>query len=68
MVYRGKMLFYQKRYGFFKTLILRLMLGILSTVKLIPWVIASAFPNKRDVAQKELHSNLEVIGLCITLS
>jgi len=68
MVYRGKMLFYQKHYGFLKTLILRLMLGILSVVKLIPWVALFILPNKRDVAQKELHSNMEVIRLCITLS
>ncbi len=68
MVYRGKMLFYQKHYGFLKTLALRLMLGILSVAKLIPWAVMFILPNKRDIAQKELQSNMEVIRLCVTLS
>ena len=68
MVYRGKLLFYQKHYGFLQTLALRLMLGILSVVKLIPWAILFILPNKRDTAKKELHSNMEVIGLCVTLA
>jgi N-acetylglucosaminyl-diphospho-decaprenol L-rhamnosyltransferase len=68
MVYRGKMLFYRKHYGFFRTLALRVMLAILTIAKLIPWVILFILPNKRDLAKKELHSNWEVIGLCITLA
>lgn len=68
MVYRGKMLFYRKHYGFLKTFILRFMLGFLSLAKLIPWAIAFVLTNKRDLARKELHSNWEVIGLCITLA
>jgi len=68
MVYRGKLLFYQKHYGFLKTLALRLILGILSVAKLVPWAILYLLPNKHDAAKKELQSNMEVIGLCITLS
>ena len=68
MVYRGKMLFYQKHYGFLKTLILRIMLGILSAAKLITWATLSILPGRRDLAKKELRSNLEVIGLCVTLA
>ena len=68
MVYRGKIIFYQKHYGLLQTLSLRLMLGILSAVKMITWAIVSLWPQKRDLAQKELHSNLEVVGLCITLT
>ena len=67
MVYRGKMLFYQKHYGFLQTLILRILLGILSIGKLIPWVILLLVPSKHEIAKKELHSNVEVIGLCIKL-
>jgi hypothetical protein len=67
MVYRGKLLFYRKHYGFLKTLALRLMLGILSVAKLVPWAILFLWPSKHDIAKKELHSNMEVIGLCITL-
>ena len=68
MVYRGKMLFYQEHYGFLKTFILRVMLGILSFTKLIIWTIMFILPNKRDLAKKELHSNLEVIQLCFKLA
>jgi GT2 family glycosyltransferase len=67
MVYRGKMLFYQKHYGSFKTFLLRLLLGILSVLKSIVWAFAYLLPRKRDLAQKEVHSNFEVIGLCLTL-
>ena len=68
MVYRGKMLFYQKHYGFFQTLLLRILLGILSVAKLMIWSLVFISPSKRDRSQKELKSNLEVLGLCITLS
>lgn len=66
MVYRGKILFYKKHYGSFKTSILRLMLGILSFLKLIPWSISFLLPTRRDVAIKELHSNIDVIRLCVS--
>lgn len=68
MVYRGKMIFYQKHYGSFKAFILRLMLGILSFVKLIVWSISYVLPNKRELAKKELHSNIDVIRLCVLLA
>jgi N-acetylglucosaminyl-diphospho-decaprenol L-rhamnosyltransferase len=68
LVYRGKMLFYKNHYGFLKTFILRLMFGIISLVKLAYWAIAYLLPSRRDLAQKEMRSNLDVIGLCITLA
>jgi GT2 family glycosyltransferase len=68
LVYRGKMLFYKKHYGFLRTLALRLMLGGLSLVKLVPWAVLYLLPGKRDLAQKELHSNVEVIGVCVNLA
>ncbi len=64
MVYRGKMLFYQKNYGAMKSGTLRLMLGSLSFVKLLGWGGAYVVPGKRDLAKKELHSNAEVVKLC----
>jgi hypothetical protein len=64
MVYRGKMLFYQKNYGPFYTAILRLMLGLLSLAKLVPWLIGYLWPSSRQRAGKEITSNLEVIKLC----
>jgi len=68
MVYRGKLLFYKKHYGLLKTFILRLMLGLLSFVKIVVWAILFLLPPKRDLAQKELYSNLEVIRLCVSLT
>ena len=67
MVYRGKMLFYRKHYGAIQTFFLRLLLGILSIAKSLFWAVICLSPQKRDLAQKELHSNFEVIGLCLTL-
>ena len=67
MVYRGKMLFYKKNYGPLRTGILRMMLFILSFVKMLVWGSAFVFPHWRDRAQNELDSNLEVIKLCWNL-
>lgn len=64
MVYRGKMLFYQKNYGPFRTAALRAMLGGLSLMKLGIWAAASCLPWKRERARKELVSNIEVVKLC----
>lgn len=68
MVYRGKMIFYEKNYGPLYTLLLRIMLGVLSMVKLTVWGIAYVFPSKREQADKELRSNLEVVQLCVSLT
>ena len=68
MVYRGKMIFYEKNYGPLQTLLLRIMLGILSMIKLVVWGIAYIFPSKKEQANKELRSNLEVVQLCVSLT
>lgn len=67
MVYRGKMLFYKKNYGVLPTFILRLVLGVISVLKLVIWVILSILPKWSTRAKKEIHSNLEVVGLCLKL-
>jgi N-acetylglucosaminyl-diphospho-decaprenol L-rhamnosyltransferase len=64
MVYRGKMLFYRKNYGVLRTSTLRLMLALLSVAKLLFWGVAAAVPSRRIRAQRELHSNLDVVKLC----
>lgn len=64
MVYRGKILFYQKNYDPARTLMLRAMLGGLSLGKLGYWGVASLLPSQRELAQKELRSNVEVVQLC----
>jgi GT2 family glycosyltransferase len=67
MVYRGKMLFYKKNYGFIKTLLLRTMFGVLSSIKMLGWGIAYLFPQWRERAQLELCSNVDVLRLCLRL-
>jgi GT2 family glycosyltransferase len=67
MVYRGKMLFYKKNYGAFRTTILRVMLFVLSFFKLLIWAAVWLIPSKRERAQLELNSNLDVLKLCLKL-
>jgi GT2 family glycosyltransferase len=67
MVYRGKMLFYRKHYGAARTVALRTMLGGLSASKLALWTAASVAPKRREQAQKEIRSNIDVIKLCYRL-
>lgn len=64
MVYRGKILFYQKHYGFLRTALLRTLLGMLSLGKLCCWGIVSLLPAWHDQAQKEVNSNIDVVKLC----
>jgi len=67
MVYRGKMMFYKKNYGFVSTLLLRLLFFVMSLLKLLVWVVGFLLPSRNDQAKKELRSNLEVMGLCVNL-
>ena len=67
MVYRGKMMFYKKNYGFLSTLLLRLMFFIMSLLKLLVWCVGFFMPSRNDQAKKELRSNLDVMGLCLNL-
>jgi GT2 family glycosyltransferase len=68
MVYRGKMLFYQKHYGLVRSFLLRSMLGLLSLGKLAAWSLAYLLPGKQSLARSEIQSNLEVIQLCLRLA
>lgn len=67
MVYRGKMLFFQKNYGPVRSFLLRFMLAFLSLAKIAYWGLLSLLPHKRDLARKELRSNLDVVKLCFNL-
>jgi GT2 family glycosyltransferase len=67
MVYRGKMLFYRKSYGPFRAGLLRAMFAILSMIKIAVWGGAFALPHWRERARLELHSNMDVIKLCMNL-
>jgi hypothetical protein len=46
---------------------LRLMIGVLSFMKLLVWGVANLIPKWRERAQMEMRSNLDVIGLCLNL-
>jgi GT2 family glycosyltransferase len=67
MVYRGKLLFYQKNYGWFSAFILRLFFGLISVVKGVVWAIAFLVPKMNERAKLELQSNWDVIKLCWNL-
>jgi len=67
MVYRGKMLFYQKNYGFLPTLLLRILFAAMSLLKLVVWLVGFVIPSRNEQARKELHSNLDVLKLCVNL-
>lgn len=64
MVYRGKMLFYQKNYGPIRTNVLRIMLGALTLGKMAAWGLVAIFPSKRERSRRELASNIDVIKIC----
>lgn len=68
LVYRGKMLFYKNHYGAWKTVTLRVMLAIVSFFKMLYWGILYLLPKQRELAQKEMRSNMDVIGLCFSLA
>ena len=67
MVYRGKMLFYEKNYGTARSVALRAMLGSMSFSKLALWSAASLSTRRRDIAHKEIGSNVDVLKLCFRL-
>lgn len=67
MVYRGKMLFYKKNYGFISTFFLRLLFFVMSLLKLLIWCIGFFVPSLNIQAKKELRSNLDVLVLCLNL-
>lgn len=67
MVYRGKMMFYKKNYGFLSTFLLRIMFFVMSLLKLLVWCVGFFVPSRNDQAKKELRSNLDVMALCLNL-
>ena len=67
MVYRGKMLFYKKNYGPWRSGILRAILFMISLAKMLVWGAAFGFPRWRERVQREMDSNLDVIKLCLNL-
>jgi GT2 family glycosyltransferase len=67
MVYRGKMLFYQKNYGLIRTSFLRSILFVTSLLKVLVCCIGFLIPGRKHQAKKELRSNLDVMALSLNL-
>jgi GT2 family glycosyltransferase len=67
MVYRGKMLFYKKNYGFVSAFFLRILFFVMSFLKLLVWCVGFLVPSRNNQAKKELRSNLDVMALCLNL-
>jgi N-acetylglucosaminyl-diphospho-decaprenol L-rhamnosyltransferase len=67
LIYRGKMLFYQKNYDPVRTIFLRFMIATISLAKMAFWSAVWLVPGKRDAARNELNSNWDVFQLCLHL-
>lgn len=67
LVYRGKMLFFQKNYGTVRTAALRALLAMLTSAKLALWAAVWPFPRYTVRARRELASNIDVFHLCLKL-
>jgi len=67
MVYRGKMMFYKKNYGFLSTFLLRILFFVMSLLKLLVWCVGFFVPSRNEQAKKELRSNVDVMALCLNL-
>jgi len=63
LVYRGKLLFFQKHYGRWRTLLLRLLFAGVSAAKLAFWALVWPIPPWRTRAGRELRSNWKVLRL-----
>lgn len=66
LVYRGKVLFFQKHYGRWRTLLLRLLFAGASAAKLVFWALAWLTPFLRIRAGRELGSNWQIFRLSCT--
>ncbi len=64
LVCRGKILYYHKNKGKFQAFILRSMFLIAASIKIPFWLILGIIPGKRDRAQKEVKSNIDIVHLC----
>ena len=66
-VYRGKLIFYKKHYGFLNNFVLRTMFFVMTFFKLPLCLVFTLFPKTRQEAKQALRSNLNIMGLCLNL-
>jgi GT2 family glycosyltransferase len=67
LLHRGKLLFFRKHYGLFRTTILRGLFAIMSFVKGLAWSLVALSPSRRARALAELGSHMEVVRLCFLM-
>jgi N-acetylglucosaminyl-diphospho-decaprenol L-rhamnosyltransferase len=66
-VYRGKLLFYKKHYGFLNNFLLRTMFFVMTFFKL-PFCLAfMLLPSTREEAKQAWKSNLQIMSLCLNV-
>ena len=68
LVYRGKLLFFQKHYHPARAFLLRLLFAIVSLVKLPVWGLAWLIPPWRERSRQEILSNIRVLRLSVAYS
>ena len=66
LVYRGKLLFFQKHYAPWRTLLLRLLYVAISGAKLPIWGLAWLLPPWRQRARNELASNVKILRMSLS--
>ncbi|MBN2145983.1 MAG: glycosyltransferase family 2 protein [Anaerolineales bacterium] len=65
MIYRGKLLFFQKHYGPARTMAVRVVFALASALKVVLWGLAWLAPGLRERARNELGSNREILLLSL---
>jgi N-acetylglucosaminyl-diphospho-decaprenol L-rhamnosyltransferase len=65
LVYRGYLIFFREHRGAYQSFLLRAMLILACTLKLIFWALAWPVPCWRERAGHELRSNFEILRMCL---
>jgi N-acetylglucosaminyl-diphospho-decaprenol L-rhamnosyltransferase len=65
LVYRGYLIFFRNHRGRFQSFLLRVMVILACTLKLIFWGLAWPVPSWRERAGHELRSNFEILRMCL---
>lgn len=67
LVYRGRMLFARKHYGFLYSLMQRMLFGAAAVARTLVWVVLSVMPTHHRIARSQVSSNLDTLKLCFLL-
>lgn len=67
LVYRGRMLFAHRHYGRLHCLAQRTMFAVAALGRLVVWLLAWLLPRWREMAHRQIGSNLDTFKLCLCL-